>query len=139
MKVHTKRFTVALDRGVSAADVTREVQDAVSESGRKDGTATVFIVGSTAAVTAVEYEPGVIKDLARSLEVLAPSGMDYEHHKAWHDDNGSSHVRAALIGPSIAVPFTQGRLVLGTWQQIVLLNLDTSAREREVVVSVVGE
>jgi secondary thiamine-phosphate synthase enzyme len=106
-------------------DVTDAVQSAVSASGAREGLAMVFVSGSTAGVSAIEFEDGLIGDLDRALERLAPRHGDYEHHLRWHDDNGSSHVRAGIVGPSLAVPFRAGRLMTGTWQQIVLLEFDT--------------
>jgi secondary thiamine-phosphate synthase enzyme len=99
----------------------------------------LFVIGSTAGLTTIEYEPGAIADLGRAFEKLAPKGGEYEHHMRWGDDNGHSHVRAALLGPSLAVPFRDGRLTVGTWQQIVLVDFDTRPRQREVVAQVIGE
>ena len=100
---------------------------------------TVFVVGSTAGVTTIEFEPGAIHDLNVLFESLAPRGGTYRHHLRWGDDNGSSHVRAALLGPSVTIPFSQGKLHLGTWQQIMLMEFDTGPRQREVIVQIVGE
>ena len=100
---------------------------------------TVFVIGSTAAVTTIEFEPGAVADFNRLLDTLAPRDADYAHHARWGDDNGSSHVRAALLGPALTVPFVNGELTLGTWQQIMLLELDTRARRREIVIQIVGE
>jgi len=111
----------------------------VKESGIRNGTATVFVPGSTASVTTIEYEPNLIKDVKKALDRLAPYGKDYEHHKTWGDDNGASHVRAALMGPGITVPFEKGKLLLGTWQQIVLVDFDTGPRKREMVLQINGE
>ena len=122
-----------------AHDLTSAVSKALDSSGLTAGVATVFVVGYTAGVTTLEYESGVVHDLDRALQTLAPREADYRHHLRWHDDNGSSHVRAAMVGPSVAVPFTAGRLMLGTWQQIVLLELDTRPRRREIVIQLVGE
>jgi secondary thiamine-phosphate synthase enzyme len=120
-------------------DVTALVAGAVRESGLAAGTATVFVTGSTAGVTTIEFEPGAVSDFNRLFEALAPRGADYRHHLRWGDDNGSSHVRAALLGPSLTVPFRDGALLLGTWQQIVVAEFDTRPRTREIVVQVVGE
>ncbi len=120
-------------------DITGQVSMFVAESGIKSGTVTVFVVGSTAAVSTVEFEPGMMKDIPASLEKIAPSGADYEHHKTWGCDNGKSHVRATLIGPGITVPVIGGKLPLGAWQQIVLMELDTKPRDRTVVLQVIGE
>lgn len=120
-------------------DLTAHVAAAIRESGMSSGVATVFIGGSTAAVTTIEYEPGVLEDLARALDVLAPRDAAYAHDRAWGDGNGRSHVRAVLVGPSLPVPFRDGRLLLGTWQQVVLLELDVrSSRSRVVTVTLTG-
>jgi secondary thiamine-phosphate synthase enzyme len=121
-----------------AHDLTRVVARAVAQSDVASGIVTVFVVGSTAGVTTIEFEPGAIHDLNALFEVLAPRGGTYRHHLRWGDDNGSSHIRAALLGPSVTIPFSQGKLHLGTWQQIMLLEFDTGPRQREVVVQIVG-
>jgi secondary thiamine-phosphate synthase enzyme len=120
-------------------DLTPRVQKVLSRTGLANGTVTVFVPGSTGAVATMEYEPGLVKDLSSALERVAPSGIEYEHHKTWHDDNGKSHVRATLIGPGLVVPFVEGKLTLGTWQQIVFIDLDTSPRKRRLIVQVMGE
>jgi len=122
-----------------AHDVTRVVARAVSESGIESGIVTLFVVGSTAGVTTIEFEPGAIRDLDAVFESLAPREGEYRHHLRWGDDNGSSHVRAALLGPSVTIPFTRKSLHLGRWQQIMVMEFDTSARQREVVIQIVGE
>ncbi len=139
MTVFTKNVEVQIKGDVGMMDITSLAMGAVSESGLKNGTVTCFVPGSTGAISTIEYEPGLLKDIPRALEVIAPSDIDYEHHKTWHDDNGKSHVRATLIGPSLVVPFTDGKLILGTWQQIVFMNLDTSSRRRRLVFQVMGE
>ena len=122
-----------------ARDITADVADAVSTSGVTSGSATVFVVGSTAAVTTIEFEPGAVADLNAACEVVAPRDGDYRHHLRWGDDNGSSHVRAALLGPSLTIPFTGCELVLGTWQQVTLVELDTRPRSRDIVIQIIGE
>lgn len=122
-----------------AHDLTRMVSNAVSGSNIASGIVTVFVVGSTAGITTIEFEPGAIHDLNTVFESLAPRDGTYRHHLKWGDDNGSSHVRAALLGPSVTIPFTRGKLQLGTWQQIMLMEFDTGPREREVIVQIVGE
>ena len=121
-----------------AHDLTRSVARAVAQSDIASGIVTVFVVGSTAGVTTIEFEPGAIHDLSALFDELAPREGAYRHHLRWGDDNGSSHVRAALLGPSVTIPFSQGKLHLGTWQQIMLMEFDTSPREREVIVQIVG-
>jgi secondary thiamine-phosphate synthase enzyme len=137
--VITSRQTVGTSGQGDAHDVTDTVTRAVEESALRSGTVTVFVVGSTAGVTSLEFEPGVIADLNKVLESLAPRHGGYQHHLRWGDDNGSSHVRAALVGPSVTIPFTEGKLLLGTWQQVVLLEFDTRPRKRELVIQLVGE
>ena len=122
-----------------AHDLTPMVSKAVAGSDIASGIVTVFVVGSTAGITTIEFEPGAIHDLNALFESLAPRAGSYRHHLRWGDDNGSSHVRAALLGPSITIPFSDGKLHLGTWQQIMLMEFDTGPRQREVVVQIVGE
>lgn len=120
-------------------NLTPRVAQAVTESGVKEGLTNVFVAGSTAAVTTIEYEPGVLSDLSRALSVIAPADIPYAHDAAWGDGNGRSHVRAAIVGPSLTVPVINGALACGTWQQIVLLELDVrSSRRRTVYVTVHG-
>jgi secondary thiamine-phosphate synthase enzyme len=137
--VATQNFQISTNGQGDVRDVTRQVADAVSRSGMRSGIVTVFAVGSTAGMTTIEFEAGAIEDLNAAFEQLAPREGEYRHHLRWGDDNGSSHVRAAMVGPSLTVPFVDGAMVLGTWQQIVLLEFDTRARSREVVVQIVGE
>ena len=122
-----------------AHDLTPAVTAALADSHLADGIATVCVVGSTAAVTTLEFESGVVADLAEACERLAPRGGEYTHHLRWRDDNGSSHVRAALLGPSVTIPFTDRSLTLGTWQQVTLVELDTRPRAREVVIQLIGD
>jgi len=139
MKVFTfeKRY---LTRGRSdMIDITADVEESIEKSKLEKGIVFAFVVGSTAAITTIEYEPGLKKDLPDVLEKIAPYNYDYEHHKTWHDYNGASHIRASLIGPSLAMPFVNSKPVLGTWQQVVLIDFDTHARERRVVFQVIGD
>ncbi len=121
-------------------DITDKVQEIARSSGVQTGICHVFVTGSTAAVTTIEYEPGVLKDLSRALSVCAPSDITYAHDSRWGDGNGRSHVKAAMVGPSLTVPVRNGSVVLGTWQQIVVLELDTRPRrDRHLLVTVLGE
>ena len=120
-------------------DITGPVAAAVSASGLAAGIVTVAVVGSTAGVTTIEFEPGAVADFDAMFERLAPRSGAYRHHERWGDDNGSSHARAALLGPSLTLPFQDRRVCLGTWQQIVLAELDTRPRTRQVVVQILGE
>jgi secondary thiamine-phosphate synthase enzyme len=122
-----------------AHDVTSVVARAVAESDLRTGIVTVFVVGSTAGLTTIEFEPGALHDVNDVFDQLAPRNGTYEHHLRWGDDNGSSHVRAALLGPSVTIPFRDGEMTLGQWQQIALLEFDTRARRREIVIQIIGE
>jgi secondary thiamine-phosphate synthase enzyme len=134
----SKRWTVTLAAEFGHRDVTEEVTALVAESGVLDGAVVVSLTGSTGAVTTIEYEGGALADLRRALDRLAPAGEDYAHNARWGDGNGFSHVRSALLKTSLALPVVDGHLGLGTWQQIVVINLDNRAREREVVAVVFG-
>ena len=120
-------------------DVTHKTQQAVQESGLKDGIVVLFIPGSTGALTTIEYEPGLLQDFPNALERLAPKNIQYEHETRWHDGNGHSHIRASLLGPSLTVPFSNGRLTLGQWQQIAFVELDVRPRSRELLLQLMGE
>nr|MDO8084575.1 secondary thiamine-phosphate synthase enzyme YjbQ [Candidatus Sigynarchaeum springense] len=121
-------------------DITRLVTDSLRETGLSDGIVTVFVPGATGAVSTIEYEPGLVEqDLPRALERIAPRGEAYEHDAAWHDGNGYSHVRATMLGPSLTIPFTGKHLTLGTWQQVIFLNLDNRSRDREVILQFMGK
>ncbi len=120
-------------------DLTAEVAELVRDSGIKDGIVTVFVPGSTGGITTIEYEPGLKRDLPEALDKIAPTNKTYHHDATWGDGNGFSHVRAAFIGPSLTVPFSDGRLHLGTWQQIVFLDFDNRSRHRRIVVQIMGE
>ena len=120
-------------------DITQQVAEAVRQSGMSDGIVTVFTPSSTSGLTTIEYESGALADLTRLLDETVPPDRDYRHNLRWGDGNGHSHVRAALIGPSLTIPFVAGRLTLGTWQQVVFLDFDNRPRARRLVVQVVGE
>jgi secondary thiamine-phosphate synthase enzyme len=136
-------FTVQIEiqtRGhCDVKDVTPVLQQALTKSGLQEGQATVFVAGSTAGVTTVEFEPGLVKDLNEFFQKIIPEGPEYHHHATWGDDNGSSHVRAALLKPSLTIPFQNGRLLLGTWQQVVVVDFDTRERRRPVIFQFMGE
>jgi secondary thiamine-phosphate synthase enzyme len=119
-------------------DITVHVFHIITESGLTEGQVLIFVPGSTAAVTTIEYESGVVWDLKEAIERLVPTGISYRHDARWGDGNGYAHVRAALLGPSLTVPLIRGRIVLGTWQQIVLVDFDNEHRDRKVLVSVSG-
>jgi len=139
MTVATQTITLSTTGNGHVMDITEAVAGAVKDAAIVDGLVTVFVPGATGAVTTVEYGPGLVADLGELFERLAPSGAPYHHDEAWHDGNGHSHVRASLLGPSLSVPVSGGRLTLGTWQQIVFIDFDTRARRRELVVQCMGE
>ncbi len=120
-------------------DITDQTSKALHESGITDGTVTLFVSGSTGTLTTIEYEPGLMKDFPDMLERIAPRNIEYGHEKMWHDGNGHSHVKASLMGPSLAIPFKNKELLLGTWQQIVFVELDTRSRERNIVLQIMGQ
>jgi len=135
-----KSFSVTSKQEGDILDLTQQVKNIVRESGIRNGIVHLFVQHSTAALTTIEFEPGVLADLKRSLSVLAPDNIPYAHDSKWGDGNGRSHVKAALVGPSLMVPIAAGDLACGTWQQIVLLELDVNAgRERTVLCTVMGE
>ena len=139
MAVRTQTLQFSTRGDGDTRDITREVASAVASSGLRDGIAALFVIGSTAGLTTIEFEPGAVADLSAAFERVAPRGADYQHQLRWHDDNGHSHVRAALLGPALVVPFSGGTLALGTWQQIILVDFDTRPRRREVVAQLIGE
>ncbi|RJP72286.1 MAG: YjbQ family protein [Ignavibacteriales bacterium] len=119
-------------------DITAEVQEIISDSGFTEGSVLLFVVGSTGALTTIEYEPGLKKDLPELMERLIPSNKTYHHDNTWHDGNGYAHLRASLQGPSLTIPFSNSQLILGTWQQIILIDYDNRPRKRKVVVQLTG-
>lgn len=139
MEIHSDAVEVQTRGFTHVVDITDELARCLSRSRLADGVMTAFVPGSTAALTTIEYEPGLVEDLPALMEKLIPKDYPYRHHETWHDDNGSSHLRAALVGPSITIPFVGGRLTLGTWQQVVLVDFDTRPRNRKVVVQVIGK
>jgi secondary thiamine-phosphate synthase enzyme len=139
MPVVTRTITVSSHGENDMIDITHQVNEATKVTMLKDGIVTIFVSGSTAAVTTIEYELGLRRDFSKMLARIAPSEIEYEHDNTWHDGNGHSHVRASLIGPSLTVPFNTKGLMLGTWQQIVLLEMDTRPRERKIILQIIGE
>ncbi|MFP4050892.1 MAG: secondary thiamine-phosphate synthase enzyme YjbQ [Thermoplasmata archaeon] len=139
MVVKDERFKVSTDSNLDIKNITDHGQKVVKKSGIKEGTATFFVSGSTAAITTIEYESGLIHDISEALDRLFPKDIYYKHHEKWHDGNGHSHMRASFIGPSLTVPITGGKLELGTWQQIILCDMDVPSREREIIVKIMGD
>ncbi len=139
MAVHTFHLKVHTAGHAEMADITGAAERAVQDSGLRAGILTLFIPGATAALTTIEYEEGALKDFRRLFDELAAPDRDYAHNARWGDGNGHSHVRAALLGPSLTIPFVDGELLLGTWQQIILVDFDVQPRSRTVIAQVMGE
>ena len=137
--VVTKSIKLKTKGETDIIDVTDKVNDCVASSKVKDGIVTVFVPGSTAGLTTIEFESGLIQDTKQAFEVIAPRKGEYHHNLRWQDGNGFSHVRAAMLGPSLSVPFSNKRLHLGTWQQIVFIDFDNRPRSREIIVQIIGE
>ena len=135
----TKKISLQTKGQCDIVDITPQMEREVTATGINSGIVTLFVTGSTAGITTIEFEPGLEKDIPTLMEKLIPSGVDYEHDKTWHDGNGFSHLRAALIGPDITVPFIDGDLLLGIWQQVVFLEFDNRARSRRVILQIIGE
>jgi secondary thiamine-phosphate synthase enzyme len=139
MKVVSKTIQVSSKGENDIIDITEELSNVVKGSEVENGAVTIFVSGSTAAITTIEYEPGLIADFPEMLSRIVPKNIDYKHDNTWHDENGHSHVRASLLGPSLTIPVIHGDLTLGTWQQIVLVEMDTRPRNRKVIVQIMGE
>jgi secondary thiamine-phosphate synthase enzyme len=139
MEILTDSFVVNSKGNTDIIDITNNVQDKVNFSGFTEGNVLVFVGGSTAGITTIEYEPGLRKDYPDFFEKIIPSNINYHHDQTWHDGNGHSHVRASLQGASLTVPFSNGDLLLGTWQQIILVDFDNRSRKRNIVVQIIGK
>ena len=139
MNIITKYITFDTRGNSEIIDITSQVQQQLSDSSLHDGSVVVFVPGATGALTTIEYEPGLEKDMQDALERIAPRGIEYAHNLKWRDGNGHSHIRASLVGPSLTVPFTDSRLLLGTWQQVVFIDMDNRPRKRKLVVQITGQ
>jgi secondary thiamine-phosphate synthase enzyme len=138
VSVFIKSIDVVLKTGPDICDITPEIHSLIKESRIESGNLNATMVGSTGSLTTIEFEPGVVEDLKIAINRLAPPGLEYEHERAWHDGNGHSHVQAAMLGPSIALPVRSGQLKLGTWQQVVAINHDNGPRTRSIEVTIIG-
>ena len=139
MSVETRKISVVGKEDCGIVDITKIVSKEIKNSKISNGTVTVFCIGSTGAITTMEYEPNLSKDVSEILDKLIPLDKDYHHHESWGDYNGGSHLRALLIGPSLTVPFVEKRMTLGTWQQIVYINFDRIEKTRKIVLQIIGE
>jgi len=138
MSVVTEELHFDTKGEVEIVDITDKVNSKLRESSIENGIVTIFVPGSTGAVTTIEYEPGLLQDLPAALERLFPKGIDYAHELRWHDGNGHSHIRASFLGPSLTVPFRNNKMLLGTWQQVVFVELDNKRRSRGIILQIVG-
>ncbi len=139
MDVITDSFEISTRGHTHILDITEQVSGILRRAGLSEGQLTVFVAGSTAGITSIEYEPGLLKDLPEAFEKFAPTGVTYHHDATWGDGNGYAHVRAAMLGPAFTAPFQGGKLILGTWQQIVLIDFDNRSRNRRIVVQMLGK
>ena len=138
-RVLTKNIRIQTHGEGDILDITKQAHERISETGLQNGTVTLFIQGSTAALTTMEFEPGLVQDMSELFEKLAPRNAHYKHEDRWQDGNGFSHIRAALLGPSLTIPFTEGFMTLGSWQQIIVIDFDNRPRQREIVLQIIGE
>lgn len=139
MTVKTNSISIHTKGNADIHNITDQIANAISSSGLKDGTVTIFCPSSTSALTTIEYESGAVSDLRRLFDEIIPVNREYAHNERWHDGNGHSHVRAALLGPSITIPFVDRQLTLGTWQQVIYVDFDNRPRQRQLIVQLIGE
>ena len=139
MPVKTDSISIRTKGNADVHDMTDQIANVVSNSGLRDGMVTIFCPSSTSALTTIEYESGAVSDLRRLFDEIIPINREYAHNERWHDGNGHSHVRAALLGPSITIPFVDRQLTLGTWQQVIYVDFDNRPRQRKLIVQLVGE
>jgi len=139
MEIETYSISLSTKGNCDIVDITEKVKNLITQNNFGEGNVLVFAGGSTAGVTTIEYEPGLLKDYPKFFERIAPANINYEHDNTWHDGNGHSHIRAAMQGASLTIPFIKGRLLLGTWQQIILVDFDNRSRKREIVIQITGK
>ena len=139
MAVKTTSISLSTKGNADIHDITNQIASAISKSRLNAGTATIFCPSSTSVLTTIEYESGALSDLRRLLDEIVPADREYAHNERWHDGNGHSHIRAALLGPSLTIPFVDSRLTLGTWQQVIYVDFDVRPRQRELIVQLIGE
>ncbi len=138
MEIETHSFNINTKGNTEIIDITDNVQSQINAAGFTEGSVLIFIGGSTAGISTIEYEPGLLKDYPKFFEKIIPSNINYHHDNTWHDGNGYAHIRAALQGASITIPFKDNTLLLGTWQQIILIDFDNRARNRKIIVQITG-
>jgi secondary thiamine-phosphate synthase enzyme len=139
MEIETHSINLTTNGNCDIVDITEKVENLINEAGFSEGNVLIFAGGSTAGITTIEFEPGLRKDYPNFFERIVPSNINYEHDNTWHDGNGHSHVRASIQGASLTIPFINGSMLLGTWQQIILVDFDNRSRKREITVQIFGE
>lgn len=137
--IFSSAINIKTKREIEITDITPKVSDIIKKSNLTTGIVCLFVPGSTGTLTTIEYEPGLLKDMPAAVERLFPKDIEYKHHETWHDYNGHSHIRASFIGPSLTIPIKDGKLTLGTWQQIVFIEFDVRPRDRKIEVQIIGE
>lgn len=139
MQIKTENFSINTKGSNDILDITGNVQNILDDSGMVEGNALIFVAGSTAGITTIEHEPGLLKDYPEFFEKIIPSNKNYHHDETWHDGNGYAHIRSSLQGASLTVPFNNSQLLLGTWQQIILVDFDNRSRQRKIIVQLIGK
>lgn len=139
MAVETREITFITKGNCDVLDVTSQISEEIKQSGVNNGIVTIFVPGSTGGLSTIEYESGLVSDIKEAMERIAPQGIEYKHNLKWKDGNGHSHIRASIVGPSITIPFTKKKMLLGTWQQVIFLDFDNCSRNRRLILQIIGE
>lgn len=139
MAVETREITFITKGNCDVVDVTSQISEEIKQSGVNNGIVTIFVPGSTGGLSTIEYESGLVSDIKEAMERIAPQGIEYKHNLKWKDGNGHSHIRASIVGPSITIPFTKKKMLLGTWQQVIFLDFDNCSRNRRLILQIIGE
>lgn len=139
MAVETREITFITKGNCDVVDVTSQISEEIKQGGINDGIVTIFVPGSTGGLSTIEYESGLVSDIKEAMERIAPQGIEYKHNLKWKDGNGHSHIRASIVGPSITIPFTKKKMLLGTWQQVIFLDFDNCSRNRRLILQILGE
>jgi len=137
--VETREITFITKGNCDVVDVTSQISEEIKQSGVNNGIVTIFVPGSTGGLSTIEYESGLVSDIKEAMERIAPQGIEYKHNLKWKDGNGHSHIRASIVGPSITIPFTKKKMLLGTWQQVIFLDFDNCSRNRRLILQIIGE
>jgi secondary thiamine-phosphate synthase enzyme len=139
VSVETREITFITKGNCDVIDVTSQISEEIKQAGVSDGIVTIFVPGSTGGLSTIEYESGLVSDIKEAMERIAPQEIEYKHNLKWKDGNGHSHIRASIVGPSITIPFTKKKMLLGTWQQVIFLDFDNCSRNRRLILQIIGE